>query len=139
METRTINLTLPYPPPLNNLYRTLMLKGVPVRVKTGRAKKFIKAVGKVCEVERVRPFAGEVKVDIHVYRPRRVGDLDGSFKAIFDALKGHAFEDDKQIVEIHAYRLDDKFNPRVEIEIFELQAVQRLFPEKPELKKEELW
>jgi Holliday junction resolvase RusA-like endonuclease len=112
-----INLTLPYPPPTNNLYRTLILKGVPIRVKTGRAKAFAKDVLKVCQVAGITPYIGEVGVSLNVYRPRRVGDLDGTFKAVFDALKNLAFVDDKQIVEIHARRHEDAKNPRVEIEI----------------------
>lgn len=95
----------------------MILKNKVVRVKTGEAKKFGNAVGKVCQIAGVKPFIGDVAVSIQVYRPRRVGDLDGTFKAAFDALKGHAFNDDKQIVEIHATRHEDKFNPRIEIEI----------------------
>lgn len=115
----SIHLTLPYPPGLNNIYRTLILPGkkMPIRVKTGEAKKYHTAVGKVCQEAQAKPFIGEVQVELRVYRPRRVGDLDGTFKIIFDALKGHAYNDDGQIVEIHARRFEDKFQPRVEIEI----------------------
>jgi Holliday junction resolvase RusA-like endonuclease len=63
------------------------------------------------------------------YRPRRIGDLDGMFKAVIDGLKGFAFEDDKQIVEIHAHRLDDKWKPRVEVEIIEITCAPELFSE----------
>jgi crossover junction endodeoxyribonuclease RusA len=117
MQNGSIKLTLPYPPPLNNLYRTLVLKGNVIRVKTGRAKSFAKEVLKVCQVAGIKPYIGEVAVSLNVYRPRRIGDLDGVFKAIFDGLKGSAFLDDKQIVEIQARRFEDPKNPRVEIEI----------------------
>lgn len=54
---------------------------------------------------------------IHWYRAQRSGDLDNRLKVIGDALIGTAYEDDKQIVELHAFRHDDKTNPRVEITI----------------------
>lgn len=117
MAIEPIKLTLPWPPATNNLYRTLVLKDKIIRVKTGQAKKFANEVGKICQSQRIKPFIGDVAVDVKAYRPRRVGDLDGTFKAAFDALKGHAYNDDKQIAEIHAVRFEDKNNPRVEIEI----------------------
>ncbi len=102
----------------------------PVRVPSGDAKKYKKAVEKICTSRRdLRPFKGEIGVTLNVYRPRRVGDLDGTFKAVLDGLKGFAFEDDKQIVEIHAKRFDDKYKPRVEVEISEIRAEQELFPD----------
>jgi crossover junction endodeoxyribonuclease RusA len=119
---RIITLTLPYPPGTNNIYRSLVLPGkkMPIRVKTGQAKSYHTQVKQICTAERVRPFIGPVTVNIDVYRPRRVGDLDGTFKIVFDSLKGWAFEDDKQIEEIYAKRHDDKLHPRVEITIQEL-------------------
>jgi hypothetical protein len=35
----------PYPPSTNNLYRTVVANGRPVRVKTGKAKEYGQAVG----------------------------------------------------------------------------------------------
>jgi crossover junction endodeoxyribonuclease RusA len=135
MDLPKVNLTLPFGPYVNNMYITLMLKGKPVRVPSGQAKKYKKAVEKICNArDDLKPFAGELRVEMKFYRPRRVGDLDGMFKAVIDALKGFAFEDDKQIVEIHAQRFDDKWKPRVEVEISEIRAVQELFPDQePEL------
>ncbi len=39
-----------------------------------------------------------------------------------NALKGICFADDKQIIEIHAFRFDDKTNPRIEIDLKEIRA-----------------
>jgi len=39
-------------------------------------------------------------------RSRKSGDLDNRFKQALDALRGVAYTDDNQIVEIHAYRSD---------------------------------
>lgn len=114
-----ISLVLPYPPATNNLYLSFVhpkTKRI-VRVKTTTAKKYHATVEQICRITRVRPFIGEVAVSLKVFRPRRVGDLDGTFKIIFDALKGFSWNDDKQITEIHAVRHEDKENPRVEITI----------------------
>lgn len=116
----TINLTLPWPPTTNNLYLTVMMKGRPVRVPSKEAKVFKKAVGQICQAGRVKPFIGSVAVSLNAYRPRRVGDIDNVLKAVLDSLKGYAWGDDAQVTEIHAYRHDDKFQPRVEIEIREI-------------------
>jgi Holliday junction resolvase RusA-like endonuclease len=66
-----------------------------------------------------KPALGFVAVSLWVYRARRIGDLDNFLKAALDSLRGVAFEDDSQVIEIHAYRHDDKNNPRVEVEVSE--------------------
>jgi Holliday junction resolvase RusA-like endonuclease len=43
--------------------------------------------------------------------------LDNRLKVLLDALNGIAYNDDADIVELHAYRLDDKHDPRVELKI----------------------
>lgn len=132
--TEPIKLTLPYPPTANHLFITVMMKNRPVRVPSGEAKKFKKSVGIICQTERIRPLSGEVAIELKVYRPRRVGDIDNTFKATLDALKGYAWNDDAQVVEIHGYRFDDKWKPRVEVEIKEVSAAPELFTEQePEL------
>lgn len=113
-----IKLTLPYPPALNNLYITVMMKGRPVRVPSGRAKAFKKEVQKIAQPFFRQLILGDVGILFRLYRPRRVGDLDGYFKAVFDALTGIAWVDDGQITKIDAERFEDKINPRVEIEIY---------------------
>jgi Holliday junction resolvase RusA-like endonuclease len=104
-----VGAVIPYPPALNNLYATVCGR----RVLTKRGRLYRLAVASACA--GVRPLSGKVKVIVKVYRPRKVGDLDNTFKAVLDALKGIAFHDDKQVVRIEADRLDDKARPRVEI------------------------
>jgi len=55
------------------------------------------------------PLTGAIKLSVDVYKPkpkditsRNWGDLDNHLKAIMDALTGIAFEDDRQVCEIHA-------------------------------------
>ena len=56
-------------------------------------------------------------VTLRWHRPAKRGDLDNTTKVTLDALNGIAYSDDSQIVELHAYRFDDKDNPRMEVEI----------------------
>lgn len=122
-------ITLPYPPTANHLKRIVVdrrsLRGF--LVSTGEAKKYRTAVQNAClaaGVVRV-PHPEPVCITVHAYRPRRVGDLDNTMKALLDALTGFCFEDDKQIVEIHAHRHEDKHNPRVEVEVTALVPALR--------------
>lgn len=50
-----------------------------------------------------RKFSGPVKVELHFHRAdkRRV-DLDNLIKLAWDSMNGICFEDDSQIVELHA-------------------------------------
>jgi Holliday junction resolvase RusA-like endonuclease len=116
MPTGTITLTLPYPPSLNRMYRSVA--GRVLISREGRAYK--KLIGDLCLMKRVRPMDGDVSLTLTAYRPRRSGDLDNTQKALLDALQGHVYHNDGQIVEIHARREDDKANPRVEVEITQI-------------------
>lgn len=106
-------LHLPYPPLGNRYYRNF--RGRMVMSKEGRAYKaaVLELAGRLSE----EPFEGMVRVSIYAYRPRKSGDLDGIFKCVLDALQGVAYLNDKQIVELHAYRFDDKRRPRIEVQI----------------------
>ncbi len=110
-----MRISLPYPPSTNRYYRTY--RGhvtISAEAKAYKAKvRGILFMG--------RPYDGPVSVSLDVYRPRKSGDLDNRLKVTLDALRGIAFHDDSQVVEIRAVRHDDKGNPRVEIEILELK------------------
>lgn len=74
-------------------------------------------VGTMCAAARVQPISGPVAVTVSVYRPAKRGDLDNTLKVLLDSLKGFAFHDDAQVVELHASRGDDKVNPRAVVTI----------------------
>lgn len=110
-----MRFSLPYPPSVNDYWhhnrqgRTFL---------SPAARAFKSVVMLRLRVEGVRqPVLGPVVVRLWVYRPRRRGDLDNVLKATLDALKGAAFVDDGQVVELHARRLEDKAFPRVEVEV----------------------
>jgi len=113
-----MTLTLPYPPTANLYWRH-----VGHRVLLSKeAREFKTAVAFIAlriGLRQSHAFCGEVIVNIDLFRPQRSGDLDNYLKVTLDSLKGIAFHDDRQIVEIHARRFEDKANPRVEVRIEE--------------------
>jgi Holliday junction resolvase RusA-like endonuclease len=80
-------------------------------------KRTVAILGCACD-----PMTGPVSLTYFVYRPRKVGDLDNYLKGLLDALKGIAFIDDAQVVELHGFLYDDKTNPRVDVVIEEATA-----------------
>lgn len=81
------------------------------------ARLYKAAVGWQCQAAGVAPYTGPVRVTLTFYRPAKRGDLSNRIKILEDALNGHAYNDDAQIVELHAFRREDKRNPRVEVDI----------------------
>lgn len=111
-------LVLPYPPSANRLW-TFTARGARL---TEAAKAYKTECGLVARTQATAdmPFLGAVRLTMRFYRPRKAGDLDNMQKGLLDALNGICWHDDRQIVELHAYRHDDKRNPRVEVEITEV-------------------
>lgn len=110
----TTRLTLPMPPGVNSMYRTW--RGRILLSAKGRAYK--EAAAFAARAQGAHPILGALSVTVRIYRPRRAGDIDGYLKGCLDALNGIAWEDDSQIVELHAVRHDDKANPRVEVVVY---------------------
>lgn len=109
-------LVLPYPPAVNRLYRVRVQGRRAFPYKTHEHRDYLGAVGSVV-VAAPWPRDVLLRVEVRLFRPRRVGDIDGPIKALFDALNGRAWSDDSQVVELHVWRGDDKHNPRAEVTI----------------------
>jgi crossover junction endodeoxyribonuclease RusA len=106
-------ILLDVPVSLNKLY---------VRTKRGIAKSdagkaYTKQSQWKMRAQGVEPIEGDCAVVIRVYRKAKRGDLDNYLKLLLDTLEGAAYHNDNQIVELHAYRYDDRLNPRVEISV----------------------
>lgn len=114
-----MRLTLPYPPSANRYWR--VFQGMVRPSKDAAAYKNMARWRALAQ--QLKPLPGDVVVTVTVYRPQKSGDLDNRLKCLLDALRGVAYEDDNQVAEIHALRLDDKSNPRVEVTV-EPQAQQ---------------
>lgn len=112
-EAREVTMTLPIPPSANRYWRSY---GGHV-VVSSEARDYKAAVR--YSTLGVRPFDGLVAVNVTVFRERKAGDLDNYLKILLDALKGVLYDDDSAVVEIHAFREDDKSHPRVEVVAWE--------------------
>jgi crossover junction endodeoxyribonuclease RusA len=112
-----IKLVLPYPPSVNNLYATFAGR----RIVSAKGRKFKSDIAVLAKRQGAKLLDGDLVITFRVFRPKRIGDLDNRLKISQDALKGICFADDRQIIEIHAFRFDDKTNPRIEIDINKLE------------------
>jgi len=111
-----LKVVLPYPPSVNHYLR----HAGHVVYRTKAANDYREIVGWILHDMEVDPLQGALRVSIIAYRPRKAGDIDGILKVSLDAMNKLAYNDDKQIVELHVFRRDDKHNPRLEIEINEV-------------------
>ncbi len=112
-----MKLVLPVPPSANAYWRVWQN-----RVLLSAAARSYKAAVKFRCMQNhdlPKPFEGPVVVSMVVYRARKAGDLDNFQKCLLDSIRGVAYLDDSQVVEIYARREDDKENPRVEVRIEE--------------------
>ncbi len=116
-KVKVINLILPYPPSVNSLYAHYRGR----RIISKKGRKFKRDVAVLAKKQGAKRLSGNLSVTFRVFRPRKIGDLDNRLKISQDALKGICFDDDKQIIELHAFRFDDKTNPRIEIDIRQIE------------------
>lgn len=104
-----IRLELPFPPTANLYWR--VFRGRPV--KSAEARAYQLRAKTIAISQRIRPIPDLVSLSVTLFRPSRRLDLDNGLKIVIDAMNGIAWNDDSQIVEIHALRLDDPSNPRI--------------------------
>lgn len=107
-----VNVTLPFPPSANRYWRKTKLGRVYVSTDAKQYRDEVWAL----TIQKPR-LTGDVALVLRFYRPRKSGDLDNRIKILVDALQLNCLQDDSQVAEIHAYRYEDKQNPRVEVEI----------------------
>lgn len=113
-----MKLTLPYPPSANRYWRSVGGKVL----KSREARLYQQGVRLRWLTQRPagtpsRPPSCPVVVSVALFRPARRGDLDNSLKVLLDSLKGIAFQDDAQVVELHAARFEDPEDPRAEVTV----------------------
>jgi Holliday junction resolvase RusA-like endonuclease len=118
-KEKVVSLILPYPPTVNR-YLGVNRNGIRFKMKEGTD--YCKAVRLICNRSGIKPFLGPVIVTMHLFRPRKCGDLLNRDKVLLDSLEGYAYSNDKNIVEFHAFLHDDKENPRVHVLIKEKKS-----------------
>ncbi len=103
----------PLPPSANRYWR--LAKGR--LIVSDEASDYKRTVAMLARCDGVKLLTGPVAVTVGVYRARRAGDLDNRLKCLLDAMQGIFYENDSQIVEIHATLHDDRHEPRVEVSV----------------------
>lgn len=103
--------TLPYPPTANKYWRNVNGR----MVKSREAREY--QAGIQSELIGIKPLTGDLKVWLTFCRPQKRGDLDNLIKIVLDSLEGAVYENDCQIAEIEAKRIDGRPLPEVYIQI----------------------
>lgn len=106
-------LYLPEPPSANRYWRNWRGRMVvSAEARAYKARVWAEAVR--C---KHRPMSGPVRVTLFWRRKAKRGDLDNRIKVVLDAIKGTLYDDDKQVVEIHARRMDLPENPGLTVTV----------------------
>lgn len=107
-------------PSKSNCYKIITINGHGSLGKTSSLKNYEKNFYIQC-AERGRMLSGYFKLNIDVYHENMRPDLDNSFKIVLDCLQScKVIKNDRNCVEIHARKLVDKYNPRIEYELIEV-------------------
>lgn len=117
----SLTLELPIPPSANDYWRSIALPGI--APKTARnpqgwgARVLLsdEARGYRVTVEaafrrqlgfKIQPLEGDLRLTVTWRRARRAGDISNRIKVVEDCLEGLAYLNDRQVAEVHAYRVD---------------------------------
>lgn len=106
--TPAITLALPEPPSANRYWRQAgrhLYVSAEAKIYKHEVRAMLYRAG-YTGIKVPFPAGTEVAVTIAWYRGRAAGDLDNRLKVTLDALRGILFDDDKQVVSIHATRHD---------------------------------
>lgn len=107
------------PPSKSNSYRIITLRGHGSLAKTAGMKAYEEKFFMQCSM-RGAMISKRFKLTADVYFGTDMPDLDNSLKVILDCLQScKAIKNDRLCAEIHARKLIDKANPRVEFVVEE--------------------
>lgn len=107
------------PPSKSNSYRVVTIKGHASLCKTKATKDYEQSFFMQCPL-RNQNIDTRFKLTIDVYFSSDRPDLDNSIKVVLDCLQNcKAIKNDRLCAEIHARKLIDKENPRIEFELEE--------------------
>lgn len=116
-----------------NSYKIITINRHASLSKTSRLKEYEKAFFLQCPYRDVN-ITEFFTIDIDVYYPNNRKDLDGAFKIILDCLQQcKVIRNDRECVEIHARKLIDAANPRIEITIKTIEGIEVHKSPKPDL------
>ena len=108
------------PPSKSNSYRIVKIAGHSKLAKTNAMEGYEESFFMQCSLRR-KMISTRFKLTIDVFFRSDQPDLDNSLKIVLDCLQScNAIKNDRLCAEIHARKLIDKKNPRIEFEIEEL-------------------
>jgi Holliday junction resolvase RusA-like endonuclease len=108
-------------PSKSNSYKIITIAGHSSLGKQKVLKEYEQSFFLQCPL-RGKNIAGYFKLSVDVYYENMRPDLDNCLKILLDCLQQcKAIKNDRQCVEIHARKLIDKNNPRVEFIIEEVE------------------
>ena len=108
------------PPSKSNSYKVIIVNGHPKLGKTDATKKYELDFYMQCSL-RKKGICKRFKLTVDVYFRSDRSDLDNSLKIILDCLQSsESIKNDRLCAEIHARKLIDKKNPRIEFWVEEL-------------------
>ena len=106
-----------------NSYKIITIGGHSSLSKTQRLKEYEKSFFLQCPCRNVN-ITSFFSIDIDVFYANNRKDLDGAFKILLDCLQMcNVIKNDRECVEIHARKMVDKANPRVEIKIRTIDGI----------------
>lgn len=104
-------------PSKSNCYKVVTLMGHGSIAKQSVLKEYEKSFYMQCN-QRGMNIKKFFKLEVDVYYENMRPDLDNCFKILLDCLQlCGVIKNDRQCVEIHARKLIDKANPRIEYEL----------------------
>ena len=127
MGSAPVRLVLPWPPSVNRIWRSVVIRGA-VRVLMSRdGREYRQAVIAALRgcTQAAAAFSRPVEVEIRAYQPdHRRRDLDNVLKAALDALT-HAgvWDDDNRVADLRIVRMMPSDRPRLEVTIAECRVV----------------
>ena len=125
MKTETIYGTIPAK---SNCYTVGCVNGRPCIVKSNEMKRYERSFIKQCTTYKNRNISTPFRLIVDVYYPDYTHDLDNSLKGLLDNLQYcGAISNDNLCVEIVARRHYDRYKPRVQFCIEELNEQKQLF------------
>lgn len=142
-----MRLSIPYPVSANRYWRSYVPRGHnrAIVVLSEEAKSYKSEVGWLAKAAGLRaPLGGRVNVHIELYpampqdaaqRMRNLGegwdervrsiDLDNALKVTIDALKGIAYEDDRQVWKLSAERMEPDGQARAVVTVEPIVVASR--------------
>jgi Holliday junction resolvase RusA-like endonuclease len=111
--------TLELPPTSNQLYRTVHRGGRTYQYMTGEARAWKEAAQWGMRDGRYKIIEGPVEV-VATFYLKHDRDVD-NLKILLDSLEGIVLKNDRQVEALHIFKEKDKEEPRVELEVYELE------------------